>query len=173
MEPPLPPALPMEVQYTRFWCEENIYILARQFIQEIDSRWKVFVVFISNTTKTVALLNQRSAMESQRPVIWDYHVILVLRYECARSKPCLVTSWVYDFDSGLDIPSTWKDYYLHTFSPVLLVELQSTFRIVSGDQFVDNFASDRSHMTKGARRRAGVPLTSAVIPLYLRAKVCR
>ncbi|KAF9264747.1 hypothetical protein L218DRAFT_201057 [Marasmius fiardii PR-910] len=144
-----PPTLPREVQYTQFWCEENVYLLARQFIQGLTfSRWKVFVVFISNVNKTVALWNQKLSKETQRPVIWDYHVILVLRsnllIEDHSTRP--VTSWVYDFDSRLGAPLTWTEYSLQTFPPELPMEFQSTFRIVSGEQFVDDFASDRSHM---------------------------
>lgn len=50
-----PPALPADIAYTSHYCEENIYLLAQAFYDQLSVReaWDIFVVFISNHTKTV------------------------------------------------------------------------------------------------------------------------
>lgn len=50
-----PPALPADIAYTSQYCEENIYLLAQAFYDQLSVReaWDIFVVFISNHTKTV------------------------------------------------------------------------------------------------------------------------
>ncbi|KAK7689131.1 hypothetical protein QCA50_007822 [Cerrena zonata] len=114
-----PPPLPLDAIYTSCYCEENIYLLAETFarIAQRDKAafpWDVYVVFISNRDKMVALWCQKVR---QDVVVWDYHVILVLR---PRSRslaeprvdldmhenawPSDLVSWVYDFDSRLPAP---------------------------------------------------------------------
>ncbi|KAJ8078704.1 hypothetical protein PM082_012987 [Marasmius tenuissimus] len=102
MEPP--PTLPERREYTQYWCEENIYLLAKAFTQDhgVDSSWDTFVTFISNENKTVALWSQKLSKEAGLPVVWDYHVILVLRSQRD------ATSWVYDFDTRLGVPVSWR-----------------------------------------------------------------
>ncbi|KAI0806968.1 N-terminal glutamine amidase-domain-containing protein [Fomes fomentarius] len=79
--PPL--FLPPDSVYTSCYCEENAYLLAKSFAVEgeILGRsapwpWEVYVVFVSNSGKTVALWNQKAR---DGVVVWDYHVFLVLR----------------------------------------------------------------------------------------------
>ena len=51
---PLP--LPPNSTYTSCWCEENIYLLCQNFVQNQSLRdlWDVFAIFISNSNKTVS-----------------------------------------------------------------------------------------------------------------------
>lgn len=45
--------------YTSNYCEENIYLLIRQFLAQPEineGHWSTYAVFISNRTKTVTLL---------------------------------------------------------------------------------------------------------------------
>ena len=49
----VPPPLPENLTYTSCYCEENIYLLAEQF--EETEGWEVYVVFVSNDSKTVSL----------------------------------------------------------------------------------------------------------------------
>ncbi len=51
----LPPHLPPDSLYTHCYCEENIYLLAQKFISDsgVNGDWNVYVVFISNDSKTV------------------------------------------------------------------------------------------------------------------------
>lgn len=55
-------------------------------------------------TLQVALWNQKLSEELGCPVIWDYHVVAVLR---SRNISTSVQSWVYDFDTRLGIPVTF------------------------------------------------------------------
>ncbi|KDQ59505.1 hypothetical protein JAAARDRAFT_127313 [Jaapia argillacea MUCL 33604] len=156
-----PPPLPLDAVYTPFYCEENIYLLAQSFLESnvVISVWEPFVVFISNTTKSVALWNQKAA-EVDGLVVWDYHVVLVLRprppkiQEDAQEDELIVapTTWIYDFDSQADLPCQYEEYFSQTFpfgnefSP----KYHSLFRIVPAQVVLEQFASDRSHMLRPA-----------------------
>nr|VWP00499.1 Mitogen-activated protein kinase (EC [Ganoderma boninense] len=80
-----PPPLPPDSVYTSCYCEENIYLLAQNFLAEAHTQtsrglawpWEIYVVFISNRGKTVALWSQK--LRAPQVVVWDYHVVLVLR----------------------------------------------------------------------------------------------
>ncbi|KDR81797.1 hypothetical protein GALMADRAFT_240006 [Galerina marginata CBS 339.88] len=141
------PLVPSNSVYTSCYCEENIYLLCQEYLR--SNAWENFVVFISNAHKTVALWSQKAARLEDNPVIWDYHVILVLR---PRHKDTTEvnephTSWVYDFDTRLSMPCEWERYLCMTvpegISPPIY---ESQFRVIPGELFVQHFASDRTHM---------------------------
>ncbi|EEB89981.1 hypothetical protein MPER_11870, partial [Moniliophthora perniciosa FA553] len=73
----------------------------------IISDWDLYAVFISNATRTVALWDQKLTQEPGIPVVWDYHVILVLRSRFKNPEDQLV-AWVYDFDTTLLL---WKNLF--------------------------------------------------------------
>lgn len=52
---PAYPVLPDDSIYTSCYCEENVYLLAQAFYDQPSVReaWDIFVVFISNHSKTV------------------------------------------------------------------------------------------------------------------------
>ncbi|KAI0648246.1 N-terminal glutamine amidase-domain-containing protein [Trametes meyenii] len=141
--PPLgavPPPLPPDSVYTPCYCEENVYLLARRFTQlsEVHATerrgpwpWQIFVVFISNGGKTVALWSQKAR---DGVVVWDYHVVLVLLPRAPHdsgdgshiasgvgsdSGPFKLLgahqAWVYDFDTILPVPCPWREYIAGTF----------------------------------------------------------
>lgn len=67
------------VPYTAFWCEENVVNL----LAATDSH-ESWAVFISNPARTVQLAHQRVAEQRSDPdvsftVLWDYHVVAVVR----------------------------------------------------------------------------------------------
>ncbi|KAJ7172626.1 N-terminal glutamine amidase-domain-containing protein [Mycena filopes] len=127
-----PPQLP-ETIHTAFYCEENIYLLCEAFVAQQAE--EVSAIFISNQHKTVALWNQKL---NDSVVVWDYHVVLLLRSQTQR--------WIYDFDTALPFPCPLRDYLHHTFKKDVPERYRSLFRIVPGSTFVEHFASDRSHM---------------------------
>ncbi|KAL5511532.1 hypothetical protein ACEPAH_4749 [Sanghuangporus vaninii] len=166
-----PPLLPVDRVYTANYCEENIYLLVKRLLQDEQVRagWCVYAVFISNNTRTVALWSQKIREDV---VVWDYHVILALKPRVSRtsagrefghddelvSMPVLTGSpiWIYDLDTRLDVPCRWEDYVKRTF-PYSTPEAAedgwtipdtywSHFRVVEGEEFLECFASDRSHM---------------------------
>lgn len=51
----LPPPLPLKSIYTSCYCEENIYLLAQAFVKNssVATNWSVYVLFLSNETKSV------------------------------------------------------------------------------------------------------------------------
>ncbi|KAF7972662.1 hypothetical protein HWV62_17346 [Athelia sp. TMB] len=111
-----PPALLPNEPYAGCYCEENVFLLAQRFAGEaaIERVFDIFAVFISNASKTVALWNQRLAASPGDVVVWDYHVVLLLRIKAkhldAYNQPLRGQSaaWIYDFDSVVDSPSPWQ-----------------------------------------------------------------
>lgn len=172
-----PPSIPRDAVYTGCYCEENIYFLAQAFSADPDTAkyWDIFVVFISNRSKTVALWCQKLANESHRPVVWDYHVVLVLRLRnhvlsqdvrCAPTVDETTHSWVYDFDTILDLPCALQEYLDKTFEEVSL-DFQSLFRVIPCSVYLNHFASDRSHMLAVKEdARALIETYHAPPPLY-------
>jgi len=146
----------------------------------IKDVWDVSVVFVSNEAKAVcvpvaidstslvwtnalsvqvALWHQKLAASTDFPVVWDYHVVLILRLrsehmagsqisDAADAPECEIEAWVYDFDSLLPKPCNWKEYIPMTFrrTDEVPLEFRSLFRVISADIYLDYFASDRSHM---------------------------
>jgi len=135
----IPPPLPSNNIYTSCWCEENIYLLCQNFVQNRSVRdlWEIFTIFISNSDKTVsghnffevlepvtpnnilfpfswgcflkvALWYQKAAQCEEVPVVWDYHVVLLLRPRQGVEESTGFNendmSWVYDFDTTLPVP---------------------------------------------------------------------
>lgn len=130
--------------------------------------WDLHCLFISNKDRTV-LLYQQSASKlpnANYPVIWDYHVVAVatchliplrelsLIPDGIRAAPEVNSkSWVYDSDSRLTTqpyPVEWEQYMEHTFHPEASIpeHFQPVFRVVGAEDYVDWFASDRSHMVR-------------------------
>ncbi|KAF9452261.1 hypothetical protein P691DRAFT_722298 [Macrolepiota fuliginosa MF-IS2] len=159
------PDLPTNYTYTRCYCEENVYLLCQEFMtrKDVHEHWEVWAVFISNERKTVALWEQKVAREEGAPVVWDYHVILLLEAKgigngsawgsrggvgtSDRSSRNGVQSWVYDFDTAITpVPCPWDEYMMRTFPYELTPQYRSSFRLITGEVFINHFASDRSHM---------------------------
>ncbi|KAG6330626.1 hypothetical protein ID866_8462 [Astraeus odoratus] len=142
--------------YTSHYCEENVYLLVQRALSapDIHKKWEVYAVFISNPTKTVALWQQRAAGSRDKAVIWDYHVILALRgpMGSVAADNALEPdrgAWIYDLDTFLPVPCHWQEVRSANMQPLLVggdVDFCSLFRVVPGKEYLDNFASDRSHM---------------------------
>jgi protein N-terminal glutamine amidohydrolase len=127
-----------DMMYTSCYCEENIYHLCAT-----DKDFSA--VFVSNPNKSVPFWNQRS---SKDVVVWDYHVIAVKR------------GLVYDLDTKLAFPTTWKDYSTNSLriDNTLPTQFQRYYRIVPGDVYLQNLSSDRSHMIKDGKYQATPPV---------------
>lgn len=145
--------------YVPYYCEENIWHLC----QEDDFRaFDRKVVIISNDRRTCALWNQRAQPVPGEPVIWDYHVILLLA-----SNEHAATGWqVYDLDTFLDVPIALAQYIESTFGDPSMVpaEFCPLFRVIDADEFVSVFSSDRSHMlTADGRWQVPPPPWTAIV----------
>lgn len=84
-------------------------------------------------------------------VRWDYHVIFIVR-EGTDVR-------VYDHDSRLPWGTPFPEYYEKSLKTEP-GELKTLFRVVPSKVFLENFASDRSHMlhlVKGVMRYTSPP----------------
>lgn len=128
----------VEHKYQANYCEENIWHL----LQEAEFQTsECFAVVISNTGKCFAMWEQKSGSGDQ-PVMWDYHVVMVSRGEELA---------IWDLDSRLGAPMAAQEWVQKSFHGCATMpeSFHPTFRIVDGNEFVDTFSSDRSHMLVG------------------------
>ena len=139
---------PSTVAYAANYCEENVWQLSRHPKLPTGLR---YVVFISNTERSCALWSQRSAAQPGTPVVWDYHVLLLIEGR---------ENLVFDLDSTLGAPIPLDRYLADTFPFDGQIErrLRPLFRIVEAGEFRRTFASDRSHMRDGDAWRHPPPL---------------
>ncbi len=124
-------------RYQPFYCEENVWHLARD--PALAERERV-VAFVSNARRLVPLWGQRAAPAPEQPVVWDYHVLLFARGAGWR---------VLDLDTtiGWDVPLA--EYFAATFR-VVTGEYAPRFRLIDAEDYVASLATDRSHMLDDA-----------------------
>ena len=123
-------------KYTPSYCEENIWHLAS------DSRFHgldVRVVLVTGPGSHRKLWFQRCGESDDRPVYWDYHVILLVKDN---------TWQVWDFDTKLAFPTDAASYFRKTFRgpDESFDNLNVVFRAIDAKEYIENFSSDRSHM---------------------------
>jgi hypothetical protein len=127
----------MSFAYAPFYCEENIYRLASARLETIDDATDPSVVFISNASRQVLLLEQRAGQGALGVVAWDYHVV----YE--------EEGRLFDLDTRLPCPADRRAWLEATFPSAILSkrpELAPRFAVVPAREFVRAFSSDRRHM---------------------------
>lgn len=128
--------------YAAFFCEENVWHLARWPGLPEGRR---NVLFVSNPGRSVALWQQRAAPAPEEPVVWDYHVILAVDTERGTR--------IFDLDCTLGLDLDAREYLRATFLRVPPA-FAPRFRLIEASTFVEQFASDRRHM----RDPTGAPL---------------
>lgn len=135
----MPPPVPGNCPYTAFFCEENVWWLARRLAECGISKADMDVIFLSNGAMSVLLLEQRAA-RPRAPMVWDYHVVLRLRDADG--------SWIFDRDSRLPCPLPCADYLAATFPPQTRIrpDLRTWVRTVPAADYLARFRSDRRHM---------------------------
>ena len=119
-------------KYQAFYCEENVWQLAKQRNENDGEVW-----FIINPNKSVATAMQQAATH-QAFVIWDYHVVYY--------SP---TKGIFDLDTLCDFPCEPQHYLQASFLdflPSLNKEYAPYFRIVLAKDYLTEFSSDRTHM---------------------------
>ncbi|KAK3446676.1 hypothetical protein EUGRSUZ_A02346 [Eucalyptus grandis] len=133
-----------QFDHTPYYCEENAYFLCKNLcangMAQPDGS-DLYIIFISNDKKQIALWHQKASKFTDGLVLWDYHVICVQR----KTDSSIV---VWDLDSALQFPSPLAFYVSETTRPwfQLFPEYQRFFRIVHASIFLRHFASDRRHM---------------------------
>ena len=124
--------------YCAYYCEENIWQLCQQ---PLFQKAPAFVAFISNPQKSCALWHQRAAHNPQAPMVWDYHVIMLVEDE--------VRGWlVWDLDTTLDCPVEAEIWFQRSFAigHIIPKAFQPQFRLLTAEKYLHHFSSDRSHM---------------------------
>ncbi|KAI5480978.1 hypothetical protein MNV49_006788 [Pseudohyphozyma bogoriensis] len=125
--------------YTPFYCEENVYKL----IESLPPTSCAFALFITNADRLCLLFHQRASTRGPGQgnyVIWDYHAVVAV-VEDGKVD-------VLDRDSLLGTRVPLQDYLAFTFGSSIPSEFASRVRIVPAKDFLENFASDRSHMLR-------------------------
>ena len=150
-----------ECVYTSCYCEENVWKLCEQFEKRSGDTKKLYVVFISSHERRTSLWNLKCGGTTDFQ-LWDYHVILIKSApsdkESSKSTTDTVTaeneSLVYDLDTSLPFPVCFNQYTKEVLRPELILHFRSAglperlFRVIPADIFLEEFASDRSHMRK-------------------------
>ncbi|MFZ9887489.1 MAG: hypothetical protein ACO3JL_08305 [Myxococcota bacterium] len=123
--------------YTPYYCEENVWQLLHDERLRPRERW---ALVISNPARQVALWAQRASPVAGAPVVWDYHVVALVKD--------LDDVVVWDLDSLGPCPATFADWYAQTVEPTLVLseEFQPSFRLVPADDYLHRFSSTRAHM---------------------------
>ena len=153
-----------EIKYKACYCEENIWNLIQH--PKLSGR-KVNVCIISNSTKSVAIWTQKASKKEDGLVIWDYHVIAFAEPQNTpqnsnnnssqsnekqqKNAHKMDKSWeVFDLDTILGYPTSISNYFRYSFpylnSSKFPPEYIATLRILSKENFLALFSSDRSHM---------------------------
>ena len=151
------------IDYCPLYCEENIWRLC-QLNHFADKQ--TYALFISNPSKKCAIWQQKSATNQMYPVIWDYHVVLLVKTALLevnsnnaleeQSNQTKNFGWrVYDLDSRLPLGVALDDYLNQSFAPPKMantssIEISSDFspcfRLICGKTYAREFNSDRKHM---------------------------
>lgn len=128
-----------ELPYTALFCEENIWHLARILSEKGFPIERLWVLFISNPLRQVALFNQRAGAEHGF-VLWDYHVVLHAEEENG--------DLIYDYDTTLPFPVESRRYFAETFPDFIAIPppLRARIRRIPAAAYLHRFHSDRSHM---------------------------
>lgn len=129
-------------KYCAFYCDENIWKLCETLEQESTFKDRsAYVVFVTNPKQSVAIWHQKTSELADLPVVFDYHVVLLVEDD--------KLGWqVWDLDTRLNFPENAETYFHETFSPGYEIpeELLPVFRLVSADDYLKNYSTDRSHM---------------------------
>jgi len=124
------------MDYQPFWCEENIWRLTTDACVGVGERW---VLFLTGSSGHVACWGQCAASSADAPVLWDYHVVLVVRQE----------TWaVWDLDCRQGCPLPAATWFAATFPCPDSVRpvFQPRCLLISADEYRTQFTSDRTHM---------------------------
>lgn len=126
------------MRYAAFFCEENVWHLARDRCALAGERAVVFVLGADPARPAVAVWQQRAAAGAPL-VVWDYHVVLLERADPARG-------WeVWDQDTTLGLPVD-VDQWIEGSFPMELPGLVPRFRVLEAGAYLASFSSDRRHM---------------------------
>jgi len=125
-----------EFLYQPYYCEENVWHALHS--PRVCEETNAYALFVFSASGGVPLWAQRAG-QNDRPVVWDYHVVMVTESDTVR---------VWDLDHDGPFPQSLSTYLDDTFpgSQGWPPEFQSQFRLIDRAVFHTSFSSDRSHM---------------------------
>jgi hypothetical protein len=149
------------MRYAPYFCEENVWHLARDRAAEPGERYAVFVLGADPTCPRVAVWAQRVA-RGEPYIFWDYHVVLFERSSRADEYR------VWDFDTTLGTPIPAAQWIDGSF-PMELPGWPARFRIVEAEEYLRTFSSDRRHMrTSGGAEMPPFPSWPPILDAHQR-----
>jgi hypothetical protein len=125
--------------YWPFYCEENVWHLCGE-------PWAhdALVAWVSNPARAVTCHFQRAAADGQGPIVWDYHVILLV------PGP---DGWqVVDLDTTLGDRVPFSTYLERTF-----LAHEPRFVVLPAAEYRSGLRSDRRHMRRPDGTHAAPP----------------
>lgn len=131
-----------QFKYHQFYCEENVYHLTADLL---GSHRRLQALFISNLRMRCLFYNQRAAPPG-RPLVWDYHVVLLDGPHADGTETGAPRYRIFDFDTRLEFGLDAERYLHETFRPPGLENLRPLFRLVAAREFLATFSTDRRHM---------------------------
>ncbi len=125
---------PEDCHYQSCYCEENIWHLCQHPVCTEST-----VIFIASHGGMFPMLYQKAMSDPTTPILWDYHVILLLAGQPAH---------ILDFDTILPFCTELGTYLPQSFLPEKSVapEYRPYFRLIPAQAYLREFRSDRSHM---------------------------
>ena len=133
--------------YQSHFCEENAWWLAADAALAALRRT---VVVITNPGRSVAMWQQRAAAKD--PVIWDYHVVVVV--EALDERGSTAGPMVLDHDCRAGAVLPLDEWLMASFPVEVAPQYAPRFRLVAAADYVARLASDRRHM----RNKDGEPV---------------
>lgn len=145
------------------FCEENAWRVVYRHLHGQDaerniSDWDNYhVVFVSNENRCCPFFRQRAKPnDPEEYVCWDYHVIVIRSKKIVdNNQPTKNTTEVLDIDTWLPYPCPLQDYldesFPHANNPRLDPQYLPLFRVISANNYLKYFYSDRMHMKKDGK----------------------
>ena len=136
--------------YQPYYCEENIWHLCQNALFKESE-----VIFIASKGDAFPMLNQRVTTDPHIPILWDYHVILLVKSEINNSAD----NQIADFDTTLTFVTDIRTYFSQSFLDNTLLRPDEVpfFRVVTASEYSELFSSDRIHMRSGEDWLASPP----------------
>ncbi|MCA9176490.1 MAG: hypothetical protein KDB14_18510 [Planctomycetales bacterium] len=123
----------MSFPYQPFYCEENAFLLMDESPVSGLEPW---LVFVSNSSRSVLMFHQSAGDNESGCVIWDYHVFVLARAD----------QTVWDLDCSAGFPLSVEQYLAASFADEVPQTWHPRFRAVPAAAARRGFSSDRSHM---------------------------
>jgi hypothetical protein len=133
--------------YQPFYCEENIWRLAQDPRCGEGER---LVALITGGEGNFAMWHQRPASGPGEPLVWDYHVVLLVDDRAWRV-------WDFECDLGMPLPAEAWLYACFPHQDHIPRRYRPWFRVMRAGEYIDTLCSDRSHMRDAGGRYLEAP----------------